>query len=148
MLFTVQESFVPSFVIGQGSRGVLLGELLQDLIHPDAGILKQGSHKFQHVASRGLVKRALDVLVQVIDELFGLVDVQSNVAVWNSDFGMEKGHVGCVSTDGVEDHFLILEIVCPSVGERLVVISGQAMGGPHGGNLEEGADVLQLGGLV
>ena len=81
----------------------------------NTGVLNRSSHIFQPVASRGLVDGALDVLVQVVDEFLGLVDVESNVVIWNSDFSMEESHIGCVATDGVEDDFLFFEIVRPSV---------------------------------
>ena len=53
--------------------------------------------------------------------------------VWNSDFGVKESHISCVASDRVEYDFLFFEIVHPSVGERLVAVGGQAVGGSHGG---------------
>ena len=86
--------------------------------------------------------------MQVVDELFGLVDVESDMIVWDSNFGMEKSHIGCRGSDRVEYDFLLFEIVCPVRSRK----AGRCLWAGHWwvpqGNLEEGADVLQLGGVV
>ena len=105
---------------------------MQDLVESDASILNWSPHVFQSIAGRGLIDRAFDVLVQTIDEVLGLVNVESNVVVGNSNFGVDESHIGGVTSDRIEDDLLILEVVRPSVGERLVAVSGQAVGGSHG----------------
>ena len=60
------------------------------------------------------------MMVQLVDELLSLVDVELDVLVGHPDYSMEERHVGGVSAEGVKDEFLIFDVMCLRVGERLI----------------------------
>ena len=60
------------------------------------------------------------MFVQLGDQVLSLVDVEMYVGVGDSDLGMQERHIGGVAADGVEDNLLVLDVVCPSVGKRLI----------------------------
>ena len=61
-----------------------------------------------------------NIMVQLVDELLSLVDVELDVLVGHPDNCMEERRVGGVSAKGVEDDFLIFDVMCLRVGERLI----------------------------
>ena len=60
------------------------------------------------------------MMVQLVDELLSLVDVELDVLVGHPDYSMEERRVGGVSAEGVKYEFLIFDVMCLRVGERLI----------------------------
>ena len=55
------------------------------------------------------------MLEQLVDEVFRLVDMESNVGVRYSDLGMQEGDVCGVLANQIENDLLVLEVVRSSV---------------------------------
>ena len=60
------------------------------------------------------------MFVELVDEVLRLIDVEADVGVWDPDLGMKEHDIGGVSSDGVKDDLLVLEIMGPGVGARLI----------------------------
>ena len=86
----------------------------------DLGVLHWYSHVLQGVPGTGLELQVFHIMVQLVDELLSLVDVELDVLVGHPDYSMEERHVGGISAEGVKDEFLIFDVMCLRVGERLI----------------------------
>ena len=60
------------------------------------------------------------MFVELIDEVLRLIDVEADVSVWDPDLCVKERDIGGVSSDGVKDDLLVLEIMGPGVGARLI----------------------------
>ena len=58
--------------------------------------------------------------MELIDEVFRLIDVETDVGVGDPDLSVKERDIGGVPSDGVEDDLLVFEIVSPGVGAWLV----------------------------
>ena len=55
------------------------------------------------------------MLVKFMDKILCLIDVQLDVVVRDSDFSVKESEIGGVPNHGVEDDFLIFDILAPWV---------------------------------
>ena len=60
------------------------------------------------------------MLVELIDEVLRLIDVEADVSIRDPDLGVKECDIGSISSDGVKDDFLVLEIMGPGVGAGLI----------------------------
>ena len=84
----IEKALEAAQVIRQSFSSILFGKFLKNILHTNLSILDQGSHVLQHVLSGGLEDGGVDVLMQFVDEVFRLVDVQVDIVVGNSNFGV------------------------------------------------------------
>ena len=87
--YRVEEVLEPAQVVGEGFGGALFRKFLENLCHQNFCILDRSPHVLQSVSGGGLEDGAINKLMQLFNEVLGLVDVNADEVVGDPDLGVE-----------------------------------------------------------